>query len=246
MINKKCKIEDCNNEVFCKEMCHKCYDKQYDLDHKEERKQYKSDNKEKIKEQKKQYNLEHKDEAKQYYSDNKEKINEQHKQYQSNHKEEIKEQKKHYQSDNKEKLKEQKKQDDLDHKEEKKEYDKQYNSSNKEKINKRLKQRRQTDPMFKIMQNASNAVNKMLKRNGGSNQGKSSKKQFRFTKDQLEAHLDALFSHPDNLDENGEVWMTLDNHGNYDPNKRTWHLDHITPKSSFNCINMEEDNFQKC
>ena len=250
---KKCKIESCNGEVHCKEMCHKCYDKQYSSDHKEKRKeqkkQYYSDNKEEIKENQRQYNFTHKEYQKQYDLDHKEDK----KQYLLDHKEERKEYRKQYNLEYKEKISERQKQYDLDHKEERKQYrldhkedKRQYRLAHKEQTNNRQRQRRKTDLSFKIMRNASNAVNKMLKKNGGSKQGKSSKTQFSFTKEQLITHIESLFSHPDNLDENGNIWMTRDNHGNYDPNKKTWHLDHIIPQSKLNFNSYEHPNFHKC
>ena len=205
-------------------MCKKCYQQQYQSDHREElkinQKQYRLDNKEKIKEYNKQYDLEHKEDLKIY-----------NKQYQSDHKEEIKEKKKQYDSDHKEETKKRNKQYGLDHKEER---------------NILRKQKRQSDPAVRIMHNASVAVNKMLKRNDGSKQGKSSREAFSFTGDQLIAHIEKQFSHPDNLDENGNVWMTWENQGNYDPDKKTWHLDHIIPQSKLTFNSYEHTNFNKC
>jgi hypothetical protein len=266
---KKCKTEGCDNDLYCKEMCKGCYNKKYLLDHKDkikgQKRQWEMNHKEEIKINRKQYDLDHKEEKaeyfRQYYLENKEEIKmnsaqyrtghieerkEYDKQYRSDHLEEIKERDKQYRSDHKEEKRESDRQYSLDHKEERRAYSKLYNSSHKEETNNRQKRRRKSDPMFKIMQNASNAVNAMLKQNGGSKQGKSSRKYLPFTKDQLEAHLEVLFSHPDNLDENGNVWMTLKNQGRYDPNHRTWHLDHIDPKSKFKCKNMEEESFKEC
>src|ERR1035437_1394659 len=90
---KKCKIENCNNEVHCKEMCIKCYQKQYSSDNKEKRKQHRSDKKENKKESDKQYRSDNKEKVKirkkNYYSDNKEKLKVKKKQYYSEHKKEA-------------------------------------------------------------------------------------------------------------------------------------------------------------
>ena len=168
------------------------------------------------------------------------------KQYEADNKEKIKIKKKKYHADNKEKISERHKQHYSDNKEKILVKHRQYNSDNKEKINEQRRQRRQTDPMFRIMRNASRSVSAMLIQNGGSKQGKGSKQEFSFTEEELRFHLESLFDHPDSLDENGNVWMTMDNHGNYDPNKKTWHLDHRIPQSKLQFDSYEHPNFQKC
>ena len=40
-----------------------------------------------------------------------------------------------------------------------------------------------------------------------------------------------------------EDWMTWDNHGKYDINKKTWHLDHVIPLAKFNLE--DRDSFLK-
>src|ERR1035437_334902 len=90
---EKMQIENCNNEVHCKEMCTKCYQKQYNSDNKEKRKQHRSDKKENKKEYDKQYRSDNKEKVKirkkNYYSDNKEKLKVKKKQYYSEHKKEA-------------------------------------------------------------------------------------------------------------------------------------------------------------
>jgi hypothetical protein len=220
IITKKCKTKGCDNVFYCKEMCKKCYLKQYNLDHKDEisanQKQYGLEHKEERKGYRKKYRLGHKDDLKEYNLDHKDEISANQKQYRLSHKEDINKRQRRYSSD---------------HKKERNAHD---------------KQRKQSDPAYKLMRNASSSVRRMLKRNGGSKQGKSSKQQFSFTGDTIRAHIESLFSHPDNLDENGEVWMTWKNQGNYDPNKKTWHLDHIIPQSKLNFNSYEHPNFHKC
>lgn len=41
--------------------------------------------------------------------------------------------------------------------------------------------------------------------------------------DELRKHLESQF----------EPWMTWDNHGRYNPNKRTWHIDHVVAMAKF-------------
>ena len=43
------------------------------------------------------------------------------------------------------------------------------------------------------------------------------------TVDELRTHLESQF----------EPWMNWDNHGAYDPSKKTWHFDHIVPMAAF-------------
>ena len=69
----------------------------------------------------------------------------------------------------------------------------------------------------------------------------------------LKNHLEILFSHPDNLAPDGQIWMNWDNHGKYvaktwnddDPSTWTWNLDHIIPISHLPFHSMEDDNFKK-
>jgi hypothetical protein len=183
-------------------------------------KQYTSGHKEKIKANKKRYRL-----------DNREKLLKIDKQYRLDNKDELNKKSRQYNSDNKDELKEYKKQYDLTHREER---------------NKRARQKRQSDPVSRIMDNASRSINKMLKRNGSSKQGKRSKDHFSFTEATIRAYIESLFSHPDNLDEDGNIWMTWDNQGNYDPNRKTWHLDHIIPQSKLQFNSYEHPNFDKC
>ena len=94
---KICSIEGCNEKLFCKGFCRKCYDKQYNkqwcIDNPEYDKQYYQDNKEQIAKWMKQYQEDNKEylakQDKLYYQDNKEKIAKWYKQYDQDHKEEI-------------------------------------------------------------------------------------------------------------------------------------------------------------
>ena len=96
-------------------------------------------------------------------------------------------------------------------------------------------------------------VNKMLKSQGFSKNGKSSKSFFPFTKNELKIHIEKQFSLLENL-YNGEIWMTWENHGIYNPktwndnnpSTWTWHLDHIIPQSKLCYSSMEDGNFRLC
>lgn len=110
-----CNIEECNNEHYCKGLCRKHYNQQYQIDNKNqiviERKQYYQANKSHISE---------------YQQDNKEHISKQSKQYKKAHREEMLEYSRKYYQDNKEHLIEQSKQYNKDNKKQKAEYGKQY------------------------------------------------------------------------------------------------------------------------
>jgi hypothetical protein len=138
------------------------YQKQYYLDNKEYSKEYYLDNKEK----KKQYYLDNKEKNKQYYLDNKENKKEYMKQYYLDNKEKNKESNKQYRLDNKEKLKEKKKKYNLYNKEKIKEKKKKYRLDNKEKINEYIKNRRKSDPIFKMIFNIRNSIRGTLKNKG--------------------------------------------------------------------------------
>ena len=113
----------------------KKYNKQYYLDNKEKSKQYYLDNKEN---------------SKQYYLDNKEERKKYNKQYRIDNKEYDKQ----YYLDNKDK----KNQYHLDNLEKIKEKNKQWYLKNKEKINENKKNRRKTDPLFRLTLNIRSSI----------------------------------------------------------------------------------------
>lgn len=125
----------------------------------------------------------------------------------------------------------------------KKDYFDQYRSENKEKIaayrqtseykekrRERKKRRRQNDPIFRLRENISNAVNKAIQNGKSSKAGQSILKYLEYTIDDLKNHIEAQF------DEN----MTWKNYGSY------WQLDHIIPQSDLLYSSMEEENFKVC
>ena len=220
----------------CKE-CVKEYKKQYRIEHKEEikenNKQWRSENKEKIKEYNKQYSSKYKEEKREYM-----------KQYISKHKEEKIEYNKQYYIENKDKIKEDNKQYRTEHKEEKREYNKQYNTENKDKRKEYQKNRKKTDPVFKLRINVSISVHNALLRNGSSKNSSSILKHLPYTIEELKNYIELLF----------EPWMTWENHGKYnvktwdekDRSTWAWHLDHIIPQTHLSYTSMEDDNFKIC
>jgi len=181
---------------------------------------------------------ENKEKAKQYRS--KPEIKERKKEYDA--RPEVKERKKEYNAipENKERRKEQ----DAEHnarpevKERKKEYDAKYNSKpeNKERRNQQRKERCQTDTCYKLRMHISSAVRQGLKKNYGSKRGSSILSKLPYTMQELKQHIESLW----------ESWMSWKNHGPYDPNRKTWQIDHINPHSCFHYENMDCEEFRKC
>lgn len=99
-----------------------------------------------------------------------------------------------------------------------------------------------SDPIFRLMRNCSRLVNKMLKLQNSSKNGKSSKSFFPFTTEELKKHIELLF----------EPWMNWSNQGEYnskiwndnDSTTWTWQLDHILPQSDYTYSSMEDSNFK--
>jgi len=163
-----------------------------------------------------------------YYIDNKEVIDIRNKQYNENHKEELKEYSHQWYEDNKPKLRIQR--------------------------NKRIKNRRKEDPMWALKKDISSAISHELSERGSSKMGKSTWKSLPYTIEQLWEHLEKQFTLPENLGPNGEVWMTRENRGIYDPKTWndndyttwTWQLDHIKPHSEFYYKTMGCQEFLDC
>ena len=204
------------------------------------KKQYRQDNKERIKEYRKQYYQENKERRKQYrkqhYQENKERIKQYHKQYQQKNKERIKQ----YRQDNKERIKDYNKQRYQDNKERIKQYHKQYYQENKERKkqyrqdnkerlakcrNERRKQRRQSDPMFKLKGNLRRRTNQAFRSKGYSKKSK--------TKEMLGVEWEILKKHIERQFTKGMSW---DNYGK-------WHVDHIVPLAS---AKTEEEVIKLC
>lgn len=101
------------------------------------------------------------------------------------------------------------------------------------------KNERKTNPIYKLRRNTMHAIVATLRKNGRGEQfEKLSKAIFDhlpYTADELKAHLEAQF----------EDWMTWDNWGKFDPNRKTWQIDHINPQSKFPFSSFEDDNFKK-
>ncbi len=230
------------NTSRCKD-CLKLYRKQYRKNNKEKilnkARLYREVNIYKIR----KYSNEH---AKERYQKNKDNELKRSKNYYKNHKNE----KLIYRENTKNNKKEYDKIYYKNNKKELIEYQQEYKLilENKEKINKRKnqreKERRISDPAFKLRKNISRNINAYLKKNNSSKKGNSILKFLPYTIKELKEYLEKQF----------EPWMTWENQGRYnsktwndnDPTTWTWQLDHIIPQSDLLYINMEDYNFKKC
>ena len=174
-----------------------------------------------------------KEEKKVYMKEWRQKNKDEIKKYKQEHKDEIKEYNKAYRQEHKEHHKAYYQEYQQEHKDEIKEFNKQYQ-----------KARRQTDPNYKLRTKMSSSIAIMLKKTGGSKNGKSIMDYLPYTIQDLKVHIESQF----------QPWMSWDNHGKYnvktwndnDSTTWTWHIDHIIPQSSFKYTSMDDDSFKKC
>jgi len=91
---------------------------------------------------------------------------------------------------------------------------KKYNSENKEKINSRIRERSKTDLVFKMRKYISIIIWRALKNRNGSKNENSVWDYIPYDSPAaFVKHIEEQFSLPENLDYDGKVWMTWDNHG---------------------------------
>jgi len=207
--NKQKKAKD-NRSYWCKE-CKKKYNKKRRKRNKEkakkQMKKYYENHKEEIQEYAKQYREEHKEEIlrkkKKYYQSHKKEA----KKYQQEHKKEIAGQKKKYREEPKKYFKE---------------YMKKYKKTHKEEINKHLKERRNKDINFRMVNNLRSRISKALKRNTKS---LSTMSLVGCGIEYLKYHLQCQF----------KQGMSWDNYGYYG-----WHRDEIIPCSGFDLSKASE------
>jgi hypothetical protein len=93
------------------------------------------------------------------------------------------------------------------------------------------------DPLKKLRHGVSSSIRGMLKHNGSYKRRKSIRNYLPYTIEELKEHLENLW----------EPWMNWDNHGGKSNDKRkTWHIDHIKPHSSFDYKSMDDPLFLEC
>lgn len=171
--------------------------------------------------------------GREYYYQNREKMIENSRRYKEEHKEERSQWGRQYRAQ---------------HREARSLYGKRYREDNKEKIyikthsvehkkNKNLKyvEKYNSDVFFKLRKRISNSIYYAIKAQNSTKKG-SCLKHLPFTIKQLKEHLQDLF----------EPWMNWENHGNYNPECRSWQIDHIIPQVMFPYDSMEHENFKKC
>jgi hypothetical protein len=181
-----------------------------------------------------------------HYRDNadKEKRSEYNRQYRQNNNEPLKTQKKKYYEENKDSILEQNKVRYQINSEDIKIKNSEYRKNNKNKRNARDKERRSSDPVYKLRTYISSDVLLGLKRNNGSKMGQSTFDHIGYSVKQLKDYLEQQF----------EPWMSWDNHGKYnsktwddiDPTTWTWQIDHIIPRADLPFSSMIDNNFKKC
>ena len=187
---------------------------------KEYMKKYQKENREKIKEYQKEWREENKEMMKEYekryYEENKEKV----KEYKKDNKEKIKEYNKRYRQENAEKIKEYQKKNDKKYRQENaekiKEYKKEWYQENKEKVNEYRRNKRETDPLFRLTCNIRKMVHRAIKT-------KRTEEIIGCSFGELKQHLENQFSEG----------MSWENYGQ-------WHVDHIRPLSWFDLTNPDE------
>ena len=116
------------------------------------------------------------------------------------------------------------------------------------------REQRKINPVYKLRSILSKSIWQALKNNGGSKAGISFEKRFSYSIDVLKKHLEDQFSLPENLDPEGNVWMTWENQGHYsvkdwndnDPTTWKWQIDHIMPQSKFVYTSMDDQAFKDC
>lgn len=132
--------------------------------------------------------------------------------------------KRNYYLENKESILLQRKSTYENNKESKLEYQKEYQRKNKEKRNTYLSERRQNDPLFRLITNVRNLIYNSFYYNGYSKNSK--------TEELLGCSFEEL---KDYLESKFEPWMSWDNRGLYSGEfNYGWDIDHVIPLSSVN------------
>ena len=130
--------------------------------------------------------------------------------------------KKEYYLLNKERIKDNYRKYYENNKESKLEYQKEYQKNNKDKRNSYLIERRQNDPLFKLITNVRNLIYNSFYYNGYSKNSKT-EELLGCSFEELKQHLESKF----------EPWMNWDNRGLYNGELNYgWDIDHIIPLSS--------------
>jgi hypothetical protein len=104
-----------------------------------------------------------------------------------------------------------------------------------EKYRAKYRQKRKTDPVWKLRKNISVSITNSLR----ENKERSCFEKLPYTVEELKQHLEKQF----------EPWMNWDNWGpirKYTKDNPVWNIDHIIPQSTFEYESMDDEGFQKC
>jgi len=112
---------------------------------------------------------------------------------------------------------------------------KEYREKYKTRRNEIHQEKMKNNPLYKLKHNIRGLIKQGFKK---TKYFKNSKTQtiLGCSFEEFKKHIEVLWSHPNNLDQNGNIWMNWENMGNpkdgiFEPNK-TWDIDHIIPSSS--------------
>jgi hypothetical protein len=191
---------------------------------KEYKRKYYTLNKEKVNQYSKKWYLKNKErkskKSKERYLKNKEIVSKQRKEWYLKNEEKVKQQSKKWYLKNKERRAKKSKEWVIKNKEKHRQLMKKWFSKNKEYIRKKNKERRETDPIFRMVSNIRRRILSALK---GKNKSANTMKLLGADIEQVWKHLESTF----------KPGMTKENHGK-------WHVDHIRPCSSFDLSKPEE------
>lgn len=114
-----------------------------------------------------------------------------------------------------------------------------YYQNNKKEIIAKAKEKQRIDPKLRIRGFMRGRISEAIarhKNDGVSKNGTPSLQYLDYTWDTLYRHIEGKF-----LD-----WMTFSNYGPYNPEIRTWHIDHIIPQVFFPYHDMDSELFKMC
>ncbi len=218
--------------IECDKLCAKLYrEKNKDvlrLKNKKHTEKYREKNRDKANEYAKIYKKENEETLQEYREKNRDKANYYAKKYREENSEIISNYQVNYRDENSEEIKinrdnskDKSKKYRKDNKEKLKAYAKIYKLENRDKINEYIRNRRATEPLYKLSGNIRNLIKNSLKKQGHE-KSKKTKEILGCSVREFKKHLEDRF----------ESWMTWENYGMFNENYDTWQLDHITPISS--------------
>lgn len=111
-----------------------------------------------------------------------------------------------------------------------------YYQKNKKEIQQKITVKKKSDPKLRIRGFMRGRINEAMKSVGKTKGGTPSLQYLSYSWDDLYRHLESQF----------ENWMSFSNYGAYDPNFRTWQIDHILPQVFFPYESMDSELFRMC